>query len=220
MKKVLTHCHFKSHCIETQHYFTLPLYQGCGLILEVLHFDNIQHWMRDWGLLLWHSLLKFIKQKNCNSKSICQLLSSFTIGTESWLAFSCLCVLVFRKKNRYTPSSHLWMPFSVRRCINRNRCLNHWFTKYSLGLTSLVFTEILLSFHHSFSLYIEWQVNFALTVPMAQRIPFLITAAKPSMNSMVVAQGSMQVVMMYLTGVSLLVSNWDGDGEKKQVHSK
>lgn len=45
------------------------------------------------------------------------------------------------------------------------------------------------------------------TVPMAQSMLFLIMAAMCPMNSMDVAQGSMQVVMMYLTGVSLLMCN-------------
>ena len=40
-----------------------------------------------------------------------------------------------------------------------------------------------------------------LTVPMAQIMTFLITAARLSMKSVEVDQGSMQVVMMYFTPV-------------------
>lgn len=49
---------------------------------------------------------------------------------------------------------------------------------------------------------------------MAHKMLFLIMAAMSSINSMEVAQGSMQVVMMYLTGVSLLEFNYDDQGEK------
>ena len=45
------------------------------------------------------------------------------------------------------------------------------------------------------------------TVPMAQRMLFLMMEAMLTINSREVAHGSMQVVMMYLTGVSLLESS-------------
>ena len=45
--------------------------------------------------------------------------------------------------------------------------------------------------------------ELALTLPTAHKILFLMIEATRFMNSVDVAQGSMQVVMMYLTGVSL-----------------
>ena len=46
-----------------------------------------------------------------------------------------------------------------------------------------------------------------LTVPMAHKMLFLMIAAMSSMNSSEVAQGSMHVVMMYLTESSVFGSN-------------
>ena len=50
-------------------------------------------------------------------------------------------------------------------------------------------------------------VHDALTVPIAHRMLFRMIEAMWSINSMEVAHGSMQVVLMYLTGVSLLDCN-------------
>ena len=45
--------------------------------------------------------------------------------------------------------------------------------------------------------------SWTLTLPMAHKILFLIIEAMWFMNSIDVAQGSIQVVLMYLTGASL-----------------
>ena len=54
------------------------------------------------------------------------------------------------------------------------------------------------------------------TVPMAHRMLFLIMAAMLSMNSRDVAQGSKQVVLMYLTEMSLSTGNY----KMKRMHEK
>lgn len=56
--------------------------------------------------------------------------------------------------------------------------------------------------------------EFALTLPTAHKILFLMIEAMRSMNSVDVAQGSMQVVMTYLTGVSLFELSWIKEGKK------
>ena len=56
--------------------------------------------------------------------------------------------------------------------------------------------------------------ELALTLPTAHKILFLMTEAMRFMNSVDVAQGSMQVVMMYLTGVSLFELSWIKEGKK------
>ena len=63
---------------------------------------------------------------------------------------------------------------------------------------------ILVLLDQGYSTHFRHSSTPLLTVPMAHKILFLTTAAMSSINSMEVAQGSMQVVMMYLTGVSLL----------------
>ena len=56
------------------------------------------------------------------------------------------------------------------------------------------------------SLVLQQNLYF-LTVPMAHKMLFLMMAAMSSMNSSEVGQGSMHVVMIYLTESSVFVSN-------------